>query len=189
MKTGKLAQATTEMRRYNLHVLGVSESRWIGTGRLKTVSCETVLCSGRDDELHREGVEIILKKGADRSVLEWKPINSRLIKARPKGKQNNLTLIQCYTPTNDSEDDLKDNFYLRLQAEIEQVPMQDLIIIMGDLNVKVGADNSARHRVIGRHESGIINENGKRLVEFCTTNNLVIGGSLFSHREIHKSTW
>ena len=175
-ETGKLAQVTTEMRRYNLHVLGVSESRWIGTGRLKTVSGETVLYSGRDDELHREGVAIILKKGADRSLLEWKPINSRLIKARLKGKQNNLTLIQCYAPTNDSEDDLKDNFYLRLQAEIEQVPMQDLIIIMGDLNAKVGADNSGSDRVMGRHGSGIINENGERLVEFCTTNNLVIGG-------------
>ena len=112
--SGTLARVTTEMRRYNLHVLGVSESRWIGTGRLKTVSGETVLYSGRDDESHREGVAIILKKGADRSLLEWKPIDSRLIKARLKGKQNNLTLIQCYAPTNDSEDDLKDNFYLRL---------------------------------------------------------------------------
>ena len=93
-ETGKLAQVTIEMRRYNLHVLGVSESRGIETGRLKSMSGETVLYSGRDDELHREGVAIILKKGADRSLLEWKPINSRLIKARLKGKQNNLTLIQ-----------------------------------------------------------------------------------------------
>ena len=153
------------------------------------MSGETVLYSGRDYELHREGVAIILKKGADRSLLEWKPINSRLIKARLKGKQNNLTLIQCYAPTNDSEDDLKDNFYLRLQAEIEQVPMEDLIIITGDLNAKVGADNSGIDRVMGRHGSGIINENGERLVEFCTTNNLVIGGTLFPHREIHKITW
>ena len=191
-ETGKCAQVTAEMRQYNLHVLGVGESRWIGTGRLKTVSGETVLYSGRDDELHREGVAIILKKGADRSLLEWKPINSRLIKARLKGRQNNLTLFQCYAPTNDSEDHLKDSFYLRLQAEIEQVPKQYLIIIMGDLNAKVGADNSGSDRVMGRHGSGIINENGEGLVEFCTTNNLVIGGTLFPHREIHKShkiTW
>ena len=58
-EAGKLVQVTAEMRRYNLHVLGVSESRWIGSGRLKTVSDETVLYSGRDDELHREGVAII----------------------------------------------------------------------------------------------------------------------------------
>ena len=94
-------------------------------------------------------------------------LNSRLIKARLKGKQNNLTLIQCYAPTNDSEDDLKDNFYLRLQAEIEQVPMQDLIIIMGDLNAKVGADNSGSDRVMGRHGSGIISEMEKGLLSFA----------------------
>ena len=67
--------------------------------------------------------------------------------------------------------------------------MQDLIIIMGDLNAKVGADNSGSDRVMGRHGSGIIHENGERLLEFCTTNNLVIGGTLFPHREIHKITW
>ena len=175
-ETGKLVQVTTERRQYNLHVLGISESRWIGTGRLKTASGQRVLYSGWDDELHRVGLATILKKGADRSLLKWKPINSLLIKARLKGKQNNLTLIQCYAPTNDSEDDVKYNFYLRLQAEIEQVPMQDLIIIIWDLDAKVGADNSGSDRVMGGYGSGIIDENGERLVEFCTTNNLVIGG-------------
>ena len=67
--------------------------------------------------------------------------------------------------------------------------MQDVIIIMGDLNAKVGADNSGSDRVLGRHGSGIINETGERLVEFCTTNNLVIGGTPFPHREIHKIAW
>ena len=31
-ETGKLAQATAEMRRYNLHILGISESKWTGSG-------------------------------------------------------------------------------------------------------------------------------------------------------------
>ena len=42
---------------------------------------------------------------------------------------------------------------------------------------------------MGRYGSGIINENGESLVGFCTTDNLVIGGTLFPHREIHKITW
>ena len=40
--TGKLAQVTSEMRRYNLDILGVSESRWTGSGRLRTSTGETV---------------------------------------------------------------------------------------------------------------------------------------------------
>lgn len=32
-------------------------------------------------------------------------------------------------------------------------------------------------------------ENGERLAEFRTLNDLVIGGKLFNHRDIHKLTW
>ena len=42
---------------------------------------------------------------------------------------------------------------------------------------------------MGQHRCGIINENGERLVEFCTTNDLVISGTLFPDREIHKIMW
>ena len=42
--------------------------------------------------------------------MEWKPINSRLIKVRLKGRHINITIIQCYAPKNDSEEDSKDTF-------------------------------------------------------------------------------
>ena len=58
---GKLAQVMSEMNRYKLHILGVSESRWTGSGRQRTGTGETVLYSGRDDNMHFEGVAIILK--------------------------------------------------------------------------------------------------------------------------------
>jgi len=48
-ETGKLAQVTAEMRRYNLHILEISESRWTGSGRYrrKPVPFQTgfVICS------------------------------------------------------------------------------------------------------------------------------------------------
>ena len=78
-ETGKLAQVTAEMRRYNLHILGVSESRWTRSGRYRTNTGETVLYSGRDDDQHHEGVAI---KGVEKCLMEWKPINSRLMKIR-----------------------------------------------------------------------------------------------------------
>ena len=84
-ETGKLAQVTSEMRRFKLHILGVSESRWTGSGKLRTATGETVMYSGRKDDLHYEGVAIILKKGVERSILEWKPVNNRLMTLRLKG--------------------------------------------------------------------------------------------------------
>lgn len=69
-ETGKLAQVTAEMKRHKFHVLGVSESRWRLTERLKWASGKTVLYSGRDDRQDHEGMEITPKKGVNRSLLE-----------------------------------------------------------------------------------------------------------------------
>lgn len=84
---------------------------------------------------------------------------------------------------------MKDNFYLSLQAEIEQVPSQNLIITIGDLNAKNGADDSGSDRMMGGNGFSIINKNRERIEEVYTSNDLVTGSTLFPHREIHKITW
>ena len=70
---------------------------------------------------------------------------------------------------------------------IDSVPNHDIKIVMGDLNAKVG--NDTMYDCIGPHCVGTINDNGTRFAMFCVTNNLVIGGTLFPHPEIHKKTW
>ena len=62
-------------------------------------------------------------------------------------------------------------------------------LIMGDINAKVGTDNSNCEDVMGKHGCGNINDNGEWLVEFCLNNNCVIGGTIFPHKNIHKLTW
>lgn len=43
---------------------------------------------------------------------------------------------------------------------------------------------------MGKHAAaGEMNENGELLTEFCEINELVIGGSIFPHKTIHKTTW
>ncbi|XP_005091913.1 craniofacial development protein 2-like [Aplysia californica] len=188
-ETGELAQVTTEMRRYGLHILGISESHWTGSGRLRTATGETLIYFGREDSQKREGVAIILKKGLEKCLMEWKQVNSRMMTLRLKGKHSNTSILQCYAPTNDSEDESKDYFYEQLQRELTGIPRHDLIVVMGDLNAKVGEDNTNYERKMGQQGTGTRNENGERLVDFCALNNLVIGGTLFPHRTIHKLAW
>ena len=73
---------------------------------------------------------------------------------------------------------------------LEQVPCRDVKVVMRDMIAKVGMDNTAREEVTGKHGARVeMNENGERWVDFCQTNELVIGGTLFPHKECHKRTW
>ena len=62
-----------------------------------------VLYSGREDGLHHEGVANIMKKEMEKYLMEWKPVNSRIIQPRLKDRQTNLSIIQCCAPTNEKK--------------------------------------------------------------------------------------
>ncbi|VDP29890.1 unnamed protein product [Schistosoma margrebowiei] len=53
-----------------------------------------------------------------------------------------MDVIQCYAPTNDSNNDDKDQFYERLHSIIAKCPIRDLTILIGDLNAKITLSNS-----------------------------------------------
>lgn len=187
--TSRTEQVAREMRLYGLDILGISECRWTGFGTSRTRVGETILYSGRDDNIHRAGVALILKRGVDKSLMEWKPVNERLMMARFKGRHGKLTVIQTYAPTNDAEDEEKDRFYSALAKLTESTPAHDVLIVMGDLNARVGGDNEGFELAMGKHGCGEMNDNGERLASFCATNNLLIGGTIFPHKTIHKITW
>jgi len=42
---------------------------------------------------------------------------------------------------------------------------------------------------MGRHGLGNRNENGDIFIDLCTNYDLIIGGSLVPHKDIHKATW
>ncbi|VDP33127.1 unnamed protein product [Schistosoma margrebowiei] len=100
-----------------------------------------------------------------------------------------MNIIQCYAPINDSNDDIKDQFYERLQSIIVKCPRKDLNILMGDLNAKFRIDNTGYDDIMGRHGQGERNEDGERFANLCALNKLVIGGKIFPHKRIHKATW
>ncbi|VDP30451.1 unnamed protein product [Schistosoma margrebowiei] len=60
---------------------------------------------------------------------------------------------------------------------------------MGDFNAKVGTDNTGYEDIMGRHGLGERNENGERFADLCAFNKLVIGGTIFPHKRIHKIKW
>ena len=56
-------------------------------------------------------------------------------------------------------------------------------------NAKIGADNTGYEDTIGTQGLGQMIENGERFADMCAVNQMVTGGSIFSHKRIHKATW
>ncbi|KAH9591662.1 Craniofacial development protein 2 [Schistosoma haematobium] len=174
------------MRRYNLEVLGISKTHWTQVGQQRLASGELLLYSGHEEENapHTQGFALMLSKQAQNALIGWESHGPRIIKASFKTKKEDISMnvIQCYAPTNDYNEDAKDQFYNRLQSIVEKCPTKDLNILMGDLNVKVGMDNTEYEDVMGRHGLGERNENGERFANLCALNKLVIGGAVFPHK-------
>lgn len=76
---GKIAQVVAEMKRYNLDILGITESRWTDSGKIKT---ETIVYSGRQYNHHSSVVAIALIKETAKILYEWSPINDCITTAR-----------------------------------------------------------------------------------------------------------
>ena len=121
----------------------------------------------------------------------WENHGPRIIRASfsTRTRNINLNIVQVYAPTNEAEDEEKEDFYNRLQSILSKLPNKDINIVMGDLNAKVGEDNRNYEQVIEKHVLGEINDNGDRLLACCVFDNLIIGGTIFPHKKIHKATW
>jgi hypothetical protein len=59
---------------------------------------------------------------------------------------------------------------------------------MADVNGQVGRDTTGYQEVIGRYGEQDRNNNGKRLLQFCLANNLVVLNTMYPHMDIHKYT-
>ncbi|XP_060080646.1 uncharacterized protein LOC132560005 [Ylistrum balloti] len=177
-QNGNVAQVAREMTRRDTDIMGISETHCTGQRKIQIAEGETIIYSGRDDNIHREGVAILMSKKASSALIDWTPVNERIILARFFSKHIKLTVVHIYAPTEDAEDQVKDEFYARLQEVLERRNRHDMLIITGDMNAKVGSDKELYKRIMGRHGLGVRNDNGERLCEMCDLKELVITGTL-----------
>ena len=74
----------------------------------------------------------------------------------------NITVIQAYAPTSNTEEAEVERFYEDLQDFLELTPKKDVLFIIGDWNVKIGSQETPG--VTGKFDLGIQKEAGQRLI-------------------------
>ena len=99
-----------------------------------------MLCSSRDD-IHKQGVALILNKSAQKALLGYNPVSPRLISARFQTQIGTATIIQIYAPNITDPDTLVDDFYDDIQQAVNITPSSDFLILMGDFKVGTNTQN------------------------------------------------
>ena len=82
-----------------------------------------------------------------------------MISVRFQGKPFNITVIQVYASTSNTEEAEIERFYEDLQDVSELTPPKGVLFIIGDGNAKVGSQETPR--VTGKFGLGIRNEAGQ----------------------------
>ena len=108
-----------------------------------------------------------------------------MISVHFQGKPFNITIIQAYAPTSNTEEAKR--FYEDLQDLLELTLKKDVLSIIGDWNAKVGSQETPG--VTGKFGLGVWNEAGQRLIEFCQENALIIVNTLFQQHKRRLYTW
>ena len=106
-----------------------------------------------------------------------------------QGKLFNITVIQVYAPTRNAEEAEAERFYEDLQdlLELTKTNKKDVLVIIGDWNIKVGSQEIPG--VTGKFGLEVQKEEGQRLTEFCQENALVKANTLFQQHKRRLYTW
>ena len=110
-----------------------------------------------------------------------------MISVHFQSKPFNITVIQVYAPTSNTEEAEVEWFCEDRQDLLELTPQKDILYIIGHWNAKVGSQETPG--VTGKFGLGMRIEAGQRLIDFCQENALVIANTLFQQHKRRLYTW
>ena len=120
MNQDKLEVVKQEMARVKVNVLGISELKWTGMGEFNSEDYFIYYCG--QESLRRNGQAINVSKRVQKAVLGCNVKNDRMIAVHFQGKPFNITVIQAYVPTSNTEEAEVEWFYEDLQDFLELTP-------------------------------------------------------------------
>ena len=171
----KLDLLVSEMRRYNVSVGAVQETKWFGND-IWQADGYTLLHSGRslsgdgENAVQNEGIGILLD---ERAANAWRAageaweaaVSSRIVTARlnitcagqriPVGlrEMSNAfaTVVSIYAPEIKAPSHVKQQFSGDLQSTVDKIPASDIMIPVGDFNSCVGRREVDREQFVARN--------------------------------------
>jgi hypothetical protein len=94
-----------------------------------------------------------------------------------------------HAKSEEKRDDSKDSTYEKLGQVFEHYPQCHMKILLGDYNAKLGRENFYKPTIGNKSLYQDSNDNGVRIINIVTSQNLVVKSTMLPHRKLHKYLW
>ena len=99
---------------------------------------------------------MLIDQATAKSIMWYWALSDCVLLVKYRGKLFDTSVIQVYAPMTDADSDEMDSFYEKEEAATSQCKSQDAILVIGDLNAKVGECKEAD--IVGPHGVGARND-------------------------------
>ncbi|CAH2092406.1 unnamed protein product [Euphydryas editha] len=138
------------------------------------------------------GVGFVIKKHLINCIEGFVGISERIsiMNLKLPGYKNSWSIVQVYSPTEQSDLQTIDTFYLELYKAIQEHAHKNLIV-MGDYNGQIGERISGENTVLVpfTYSTKTRSRNGEKIVNFALENNLTILNTMYKKNKKKKWTW
>ena len=139
----KTAVISRELVRLKVDIAALQEMRIAGCGSL-TEKEYTFFWQGRDeDEPRVHGIAFAVSNKLVQMVEPGSTKSERIMHIKLNTDLGPTNLLSVYAPTLTSSTDAKDTFYSQLDDAIKHIPNNEVLILLGDFNARVGNDQGS----------------------------------------------
>ena len=182
----KTAVLNKELKSLNVDTAALQEKRLSESGTLKEEDYTFYWQGKGSDKQSEHGVGLAVRNSLRNTVEPGSNGSERLLALRLSTSTGPVILVSAYAPTLSSTPNTKDEFYKTFASIISSTPSNEQIVLLGDLNARVGREHDTWPSYLRSFDVGSMNENGQRLLELCTYHNVCMANTYFKAKSQHK---
>jgi exonuclease III len=184
-KTGALLSSLSQLKECRLAITATQETRWQGKD-IKDMKSHTLFYNGKEMRRREFEVAFVVERKMKWNVLDFKAVDERMCVLRIKTKFQNLSLINVHAPTEEKEEFEKEAFYQKVEEVYDSCPSNDIKIVLGDWNAKVGWEEIYQGLIYKYRMHLNTNKDGQRLADFAAAKIMVVSSTCFPHKFMNK---